>query len=144
MNAELSPLSEKSKAKVMMFLKPTLAAIALLPGIALADGSFVLPSGLEASLHDVIVEQNPDVVRFRFLAPEIAGEQKTYEEVLNDFPWLCEVIAVPALNGAGLRVTEVVISLLDQPVEFGEMTPEATQYFEPFTLDGDDCIWEAF
>ncbi|WP_242494310.1 DUF6497 family protein [Loktanella sp. IMCC34160] len=116
----------------------------VLPGMAPAEDAVVLPSGQSVTLIDVILEDTPSVARFRFLAPEIGAGGRTYEEVLDDFPWLCEALAVPALQEAGVEVVEVVVSLSDRVVPFGEADPEATQFFEPFTLDGTACIWEQF
>jgi hypothetical protein len=105
-----------------------------------------LPSGQTVTLMGVIVEDAPAVARFRFLAPAIdpAGAGLTYEAVRDDFAVLCNDYVVPALVQSGLEVPEVVVSLSDREVEFGVAAPEATQFFEPFSLRDGRCIWEQF
>ena len=39
---------------------------------------------------------------------------------------------------------QIVISLSDRPVPFGEAAPDATQFFEAFALQDGTCIWEMF
>lgn len=121
-----------------------LAAMAL--PVAAQQQPIPLPSGQSVTFVDVIVEADPPVARFRFLAPDIdpAGRGLTYEEVREDFPVLCADYALPAVLQSGLQVPEVVISLADRPVVFGELTPEATQFFEPFSVADGTCIWEQF
>ncbi len=106
----------------------------------------VLPSGLNVTLQDVIMDAAPDVARFRFLAPAIdpAGAALSYQAVAADFQVLCDTYALPALAQAGQTVAEIVITLMDRPVVFGDITPEATQYFEPYDVTTGACIWEQF
>ncbi len=108
--------------------------------------SIALPSGQTVTLIDVIVEDAPPVARFRFLAPAIdpAGDALTYDRVRDDFAVLCDAYAVPAMAQAGVTVREVVVSMSDRVVEFGVASPDATQYFEPFSVQEGRCIWEQF
>lgn len=126
-------------------MKTALIALSTLAAPAAAQ-EIVLPSGQTVSFVEVIIEEAPPVARFRFLAPEIdpAGAGRTYEEVMADFPVLCSDYALPAVKAAALDVPEIVISLADRPVAFGVATPEATQYFEPFSIADGTCIWEQF
>jgi Family of unknown function (DUF6497) len=32
----------------------------------------------------------------------------------------------------------------DRVVPFGQTDPEATQFFEAYSLQGDTCVWEMF
>jgi hypothetical protein len=40
--------------------------------------------------------------------------------------------------------SQIIISLEDRPVPFGEADPEAVQYFEAFRVENGACIWEVF
>ncbi len=119
-------------------------ALALLATSASAQ-DITLPSGQSLSFFDVRTD-DPGSFRFRFLAPDLdpAGRGLTYDDVMADFPVLCETYALPALAAAGQVATEIVISLMDRPVEFGVATPEATQMFEPYTVQDGHCIGEQF
>lgn len=103
----------------------------------------ILPSGQTVTLADIIFEEDGALARFRFLAPRI-GADLTFPDVAGDFPWLCEQAILPALAVAEAVPERVVISMADRPVEFGEITPDAIQFFEAFSLSGGVCIWEEF
>ncbi len=115
----------------------------LIAGYANAQ-EFSVPSGLNVALFDVIVEPDPAVARFRFLVPEIADGRATYEDIADDFQHLCDTMAQPALAENGWTKGDVVISYSSSEVPFGETAPEVTQFFQPFSLQGDTCQWEDF
>ncbi len=108
-----------------------------------AAQDLTLPSGQTVTLAEVIFEEDGALARFRFLAPRI-GADLTFPDVAGDFPWLCEQAIVPALAVAEAAAERVVISMADRPVEFGEITPDATQFFEAFSLSDGVCIWDEF
>lgn len=126
------------------------AALGLALGVLVAGAGGVgaeisVPSALELELQDVILEPDAERARFRFIAPALAGEGAPgYDDVLDDFAYLCAVYALPALEANGWRATEIVISLADRAVVFGQANPEAVQYFEAFRIENDSCFWEGF
>ncbi|NIY98355.1 acetolactate synthase [Salipiger sp. HF18] len=121
-----------------------LVAAAAMPA---AGEPVVVPSGMPVSFEDVIWDQPGDglVYRFRFLAPEIGGEApRLYEEVSSDMDYLCESFALPRLAAIGPEPSRIVISLMAEPVAFGDPAPEVRQYFEAYSHAEGNCIWEAF
>ena len=103
------------------------------------------PSGQVVTLYDVVLEADTGTARFLFLAPRIGGsEGLSYTDVQGDFAHLCKTYAIPALQANGWDADEVVISLADREVALGVITPEATQFFEPFRGEGAACLWEVF
>ncbi|WP_210530344.1 DUF6497 family protein [Rubellimicrobium arenae] len=84
------------------------------------------------------------LARFRLLVPGLGGEGASYDDVAGDFAWLCESLALPALDANGWRPVEVVIALSDREVAFGATDPEAVQFFEGFRIDDGTCIGQAF
>ncbi len=84
------------------------------------------------------------LARFRLMVPGLGGEGAGYEDVAADFAWLCESLALPALDANGWAPTEVVIALSDREVPFGETDPEAVQFFEGFRIEDGSCIGQAF
>lgn len=118
----------------------------VLPG----DATLIaVPSGQPVLLQDVIWNvPGPEglAVRFRFVAPQIARESGSvpYEIAAEDMLHLCQSYALPRLTEFGPQPSQVIISLSDQPVPFGEAMPEATQFFEAFTYQDGDCIWEIY
>jgi hypothetical protein len=83
--------------------------------------------------------------RFRFLAPQIGGPGALPVEVaLIDIEALCGSFVAPRLANLGPQVEQVVISLSDRIVPFGEAAPEAVQYFEAFSVQDGACTWELF
>jgi hypothetical protein len=114
-----------------------------------ADADIVVPSGQPITFVEVVRDaQGPEglTYRFRFLAPQIAreGGQVTAEQALEDMAQICDSFALPRVTSALPEVQQIVISLSNRPIEFGQTDPEATQYFEAFSPGGDACIWNGF
>jgi hypothetical protein len=109
----------------------------------------VVPSGQTVTFVEIIRDA-PGVsgltYRFRFLAPAIGRNSGTIssEVALEDMKALCETYALPKLANLGPQVEQIVVSLADRPVAFGDPDPEATQYFEAFHPEGGACIWDGF
>ena len=118
----------------------------VLPGDGLA---VAVPSGQPVTLQDVIWNvPGPDglAMRFRFVAPAISrdGGSVDFATASADMAWLCNNYALQRVSGIGPAPTQIIISLSDREVPFGEADPEATQFFEAYRIEGDACIWEAF
>lgn len=134
----------------MSSANPVIAALwgCLLANAATAAGQEeapAVPSGLQISLQEFFIDTQPDgmrVGRFRFVAPDLAAAG--HARVEQDFPYLCDTIALPVLSAAQEEVGEVVISMAAQPVEFGTTDPSVLQFFEVFRIENDVCIWEGF
>lgn len=132
-------------------LRPVMACLGL-AGLVLASlpsalrSEAALPSGLQAALLEGFVELQPDGIRwarFRYVMPELATGAG-YDNVQMDFVVLCDTAALPMLRAAGEDVAQVVVSLMDRPVEFGAVDPQAIQFFEMFSVQDGRCIWEEF
>ena len=54
------------------------------------------------------------------------------------------LVAVAFLTASGPVPAQVIISLSDRAVVFGEPAPEATQFFEAYTVTDGRCQWEPF
>ena len=105
-----------------------------------------VPSELDLTLLEQFIEPQPDGTqwaRFRFVVPGLA-DGVGYGKVADDFPHICAEYALPQLREAGETVSQVVISLSSQALDFGATAPDIVQYFEAFSIEGDRCIWEAF
>jgi len=108
-----------------------------------------VPSGQWVRFVDVVMNApGPDgmTARFRFVAPAIAKQTGSVDFVVAaaDMEHLCKSFALPRIAAAGPKPSQIVISLSDRDVPFGEAAPEATQFFEAYRVEGDACIWEAF
>ena len=99
-----------------------------------------MPSGQPVELYDVMVDED-GTTRWRFLAPEVRSLDSA--AVLDDMQALCETFVLPSLDGEE-EGERIIVSLMDIPVEFGKITPEARQHFEVYTLENGTCIWEMF
>ncbi len=132
----------------MKFANILFAGLIAIPCFAQAE-ALNLPSGTQAVLHEVLLDEVGDEnwVRFRFLAPMIDRSQDIapdFTMLEGDFPHLCADLALPYLSDYALDADKIAISLSDRIVEFGTTDPDATQYFEIFRVEGGDCIWEGF
>ena len=107
-----------------------------------------VPSGQEVRWIDSITDTGgPEglSLRFRFLAPQIGGPDPIAPDVaLEDMAALCESFALPRLPALGPKPAQVVISLSDRVLPFGEADDEAVQYFEAYSVTDGACIWEMF
>lgn len=122
-----------------------------LPAAASAQGTdpISVPSGQPVSLIETIIGQpGPGglTARFRFLAPEIARDSGSvsFAEAEPDMLYLCESYALPRLAVPGPQVSQIIISLSDRVLPFGQTAPEATQFFEAYRPEDGHCIWEGF
>ncbi|WP_287184235.1 DUF6497 family protein [Rhodovulum sp.] len=124
-------------------------ALALVPGALAAQEVIEVPSGQPVTLYETITgeaETGGVAVRFRFLAPQIARDGGTmpFELAAGDIEFLCESYALPRLSDTGPELAQIVITLMDRPVPFGQADPEATQFFEAFRPEDGRCVWEGF
>ncbi|RRH76347.1 DUF6497 family protein [Falsigemmobacter faecalis] len=129
------------------------AAIVILLGTALpvsGQEQIPVPSGQAVRFQDVILNQPGPMglsARFRFIAPAISreGGAISFETASSDMEYLCNSFALPKVTtGTGPVPAQIIVSMSDIPVNFGEITPEATQFFEAFSIAGDACLWEQF
>lgn len=117
---------------------------------AVLDGVPVeVPSGQQVAYVETIQNERSAsglAYRFRFLAPGIARDGGTVsaEAAKADMQALCDGFAIPRLPATGPVPEQIIISLSDRPVTFGEPAPEATQFFEGFRIEAGKCVWELF
>ncbi|MDP4032211.1 MAG: DUF6497 family protein [Pseudorhodobacter sp.] len=113
------------------------------------DTLIAVPSGQPVTLQDVVWNA-PGLagltLRFRFLAPQIArvGGSIDFDTAVADMQALCNSYALPRLADMGPVPAQIIISLSDIAVPFGMAMPEATQFFEAFSVQDGVCIWEVF
>jgi hypothetical protein len=118
--------------------------------ITAGDGTAIaVPSGQAVTLLDIIWNSqgpNGPAPRFRFVAPAIAknGGTVSYEAAETDLVALCESYVIATLAQKGNSAPLVLVSIADRAVEFGVSDPEATQYFETFSIAGSTCSREIF
>jgi hypothetical protein len=133
---------------MIRFLVPVLAVFAL-PAAATDGSEIALPSGQTVTWIDTINDApGPDglAVRFRFLAPAIAraGGTVTSDQAQEDMQVLCDLFALPRIASTGPQPSQIIISLSDRKTEFGVPDPDATQYFEAYSIQDGACMWDAF
>ena len=107
-----------------------------------------VPSGQEVRFIETISDAQGAMgltLRFRFLAPQIGGTDPIDAEVaLTDMEALCNDFAIERLPTIGPQPAQIVISLSDRVVPFGEVDDEAVQYFEAYSVADGACVWEMF
>lgn len=112
-------------------------------------GVITVPSGQAVRLLDVITDAaGPDglTVRFRFLAPGVARKGGTVdaETAGKDMDALCQDYALPRVANIGPQPAQIVISMSDRDLPFGETHPEATQLFNSYSIADGLCVWDMF
>lgn len=122
---------------------------AVVQGAEGAQIAVSLPSGREVfwaeTLSDIAGPAGL-TLRFRFIAPALmpAASDEDYAAVAADMQLLCDGFALPRLSEMGPRPEQVVISLADRLVPFGEADEGAVQYFEAYSLANGRCDWELY
>jgi Family of unknown function (DUF6497) len=118
------------------------------PALAQQTAFVDVPSGQPVTLIDVVLDEpGPagNTMRFRFLAPEIAPDASiTFDVAVIDMAALCDSYALPRANEATPVPDQIVISLADRIVPFGQTDPAATQYFEAYRIEDGACVWDMF
>ena len=68
------------------------------------------------------------------------------DPVHEDIVWLCEHWVLPRLAAPSPLPGQVIISVADRPTTFGEVSMDAVQLFEAFSISADrkSCTWEAW
>ena len=120
-------------------------AVSVPPG----DAPITLPSGQAVTLIEVIntvAGTDGLAARFRFLAPAIARDTGSVdaETASADMDWLCQSFALPRISNIGPQPKQIIISLSDMNVPFGETDEEATQFFNSYSIKDGVCAWEMF
>ena len=115
------------------------AAPATAQETALAPEVPEVPSGQILTLHEIVREEA--TMRWRFLAPGVRA--LSIETVLEDMQAICDGFVVPRLE-PGEESREIVVSLMDRIVPFGESDPEARQHFEAYRVQDGLCMWEVY
>lgn len=138
-----APMSERRRLPAVL--------CALMPAVALAqDGPVVaVPSGQTVVFQEVIRDAagfGGLTYRFRFIAPGISrvGGGVDFETAAGDMDHLCNSFAVQRISSIGPQPSQIVISLADRAIAFGQAAPEATQFFEAYRVEDGVCIWESF
>jgi hypothetical protein len=112
-------------------------------GGASAAQNLAVPSGQPLSFLEFISKNERNIVRFRFLAPEI-GSSFGYADVVNDFRAVCDAQVMPVLDANALAPAPIVLSMSAADIPFGEVNPDVLQFFEVFRPENGLCIWEEF
>lgn len=105
-----------------------------------------VPSGQAITLLEKRVDLDSDIVRLRFLAPDLASPltRPSFEALGTDLEMLCSEFGLKTLLKDGPTPTQIVISLSAEPVDFGVMNADVEQVFEAFSVQNDTCMLEMF
>ena len=114
-----------------------------------AQELIAVPSGQAVTFLDAITDApGPDglAARFRFLASAIARDGGTVdaETAALDMDFLCGSFALDHIANIGPQPSQIIISMSDIDVPFGEVHPEATQFFNAYSIEDGVCVWDMF
>ncbi|SMC74022.1 hypothetical protein SAMN06295998_104170 [Primorskyibacter flagellatus] len=110
----------------------------------------ILPSGQSVIFHEALQEDQQEgaghVYRFRFVAHQIAAgpDALSFDDVAQDMQVLCQAFALPNLDRLDATPDRIIVSLSEQPVDFGVMSPDHIQYFEAYIIEDGRCTWEIY
>ena len=133
-------MTPRATALVLILIAPA----GVQAGPSAAGGAIIPPSGHAVSLQEVIWNvpgSNGMALRFRFVAPDIgAGGGQTAAMAQGDMQWLCDTYALSHMADLPApQPAEIIISLSDRALPFGQAAPDAVQYFQSFAPKGGLC-----
>ncbi len=122
------------------------AVTALLPGGILHAWEVTLPSGAGVAFHDAMWEEDSGALRLRYIVDAVADPAYAAQDqaVFADMEWLCESQALPMIRVNGNPWDAVLITLMAEPLPFGEIAPDVVQFFEAFQIVDNHCIWDEY
>lgn len=121
----------------------SICVFAILTAMTATAQVISVPSGQPLSFLEFISERDGELVRFRFLTPEI-GTTYVYGDIIGDFQVLCDEQVMPVLKANALAPRHIVLSMSAVDIPFGEDNAEVLQFFEIFRPEDGICIWEEF
>jgi hypothetical protein len=104
-----------------------------------------VPSGQMVTLQEVIwnaLGVQGLTLRFRFVAPDLATLDVGAAQA--DMQALCDGYAAARITDFGPAPQQIIISLAEKPLTFGETVPDVVQYFEAYRIADGACIWEIY
>ncbi|MEZ7813818.1 MAG: hypothetical protein ACI9O0_001224 [Paracoccaceae bacterium] len=118
--------------------------VKVLPG----DSSpITLPSGETVNLMEIVLgvpSPMGEALRFRFLAPFLDQKKLPDDVLFEDIFYLCAEYALKKIDGVSPNAQQIIISLSEAPLAFGQASDDIAQYFEAFSRQGQTCEWDAF
>lgn len=134
-------------ATIVTLALVALARPVLAENAAPSGPAIPVPSGVEVRWLETLSDtQGPEglTLRFRFVAPQVAGPGYDPDKAATDMQALCDTFALPRLSDLGPQPAQVVIALADRVVPYGEIDEEAVQFFEAYSVADGSCVWELF
>ncbi|SOB99349.1 hypothetical protein SAMN05877809_102425 [Rhodobacter sp. JA431] len=113
----------------------------------LAQEPIAVPSGVAVQWFETLRDtQGPNglTIRFRFIAPDVAGPDYDPDQAGADLEALCNGYVIPRLPEMGPQPAEIVLDLADREVPFGEPNEDAVQFFEAYSVQDGACVWEFY
>ena len=131
----------------MTFTARSLLVLSVVAGTA-ASGQMpiTLPSGQSVSFVEKRVDLEADIVRLRFVAPDLASAltRPSFEDLSADLQMLCDDFGLNVVLKDAPVPAQIVVSLSSEPVEFGVANTDVEQVFEAFSVQNGTCMLEMF
>lgn len=105
-----------------------------------------VPSGQSITLIEKRVDLESDIVRLRFVAPDLASPltRPSFEALSLDLETLCSEYGLKTLLKDAPKPAQIVVSLSAEQIEFGVANSDVEQVFEAFSVQNDTCMLEMF
>lgn len=113
-----------------------------------------VPSGQPVELLEAVVEDHEQEawLILRYLAPQIArdgggGNVFDYEATAPDLDYLCNSEGVREFDARarqGAQIHQIVVTMLDRPLDRGTSDPDVTQFNEAYRVEDGACMMEFY
>lgn len=103
---------------------------------------FGVPSDNQTYLHEAMVDAQtePSSLRLRFVQPSLSAGFD-YSDVSDDLFALCQAQFRGEVAQNVAEMGQVIVSIANKEVPFGETNPDVVQVFEVFHLGDAGCEW---
>ncbi|MEM6620366.1 MAG: DUF6497 family protein [Pseudomonadota bacterium] len=108
-----------------------------------SDVRLTVPSNQPLEIHEtILVEPERDILYIGLVAPMLGGATPvTFDRAIRDIDSLCETLGLPLAAEAGGDLRELVIRLMERPIDYGTVDPGAAQFSNAYDISDGACQW---
>lgn len=113
-------------------------------GLKVPSGQYILPYEFLWEDHRGPNEKVETWLILRFLAPDIGKTEGklSFDDVIDDLDRICTTVGLPVARLAGGAVDQVVVNLMNKPINRGQRDASITQYMNAYRIVGGRCTWD--
>jgi hypothetical protein len=122
------------------------AVIVALCGLGARAQEIQVPSGQPLTLYEqLVIAPERRILYLGMLAPLLGGDTPIrFDRASLDLDAICGLLGLPLAHQAtigGDAIDEVVVRLMERPIDYGTTDLEAAQYVNAYDISSGTCEW---